>query len=157
LLQPFRDLGIPEPLLAAVEPALKVIVDAGYDRTINPGVPTPARLLPPIDLVKLTDDLIDAAGKGVQDAIDEIEHPTPKPPGPTPTERVLTDLINTNVTHTLNRLGLGSSGAATRPTNRAADKAAASPNKTPGSTATAGKKSAAHAKSTGPRRPSNDD
>jgi PE-PPE domain len=49
LLQPLRDLGVPEPLLAAVEPALKMIVEAGYDRTISPGVPTPARLLPPIN------------------------------------------------------------------------------------------------------------
>jgi hypothetical protein len=40
-----------------------VIVEAGYDRTINPGVPTPARLIPPIDPAKLTSDLIHPVAK----------------------------------------------------------------------------------------------
>jgi PE-PPE domain len=52
LLQPLRDLGVPAPFLAAIEPGLKAIVEAGYDRTINPGVPTPARLFPAIKPAK---------------------------------------------------------------------------------------------------------
>ena len=100
LLQPLRDLGVPEPLMALVEPALRVIVEAGYDRTINPGVPTPARLIPRIDPVRFVEDLVTAIGEGVDDARDEIENPTPRPAGPTPTERVLTDLVRTNLTHT---------------------------------------------------------
>lgn len=104
LLQPLRDLGVPEPLLAAVEPALKVIVEAGYDRTINPGVPTPARLFPPINPVTLTGDLIDAVGQGLRDAVDEIEHPIAKPSGATSTQKVLTNLARANTTHTASRL-----------------------------------------------------
>lgn len=104
LLQPLRDLGVPEPLMALVEPALRVVVEAGYDRTLNPGVPTGARLIPRIDPAKFIGDFVAAIGQGVEDARAEIEHPTPRPAGPTPTERVLTDLVRTNVTHTVDAL-----------------------------------------------------
>jgi PE-PPE domain len=104
LLQPLRDLGVPEPLLAAVEPALRVIVEAGYDRTINPGVATPARLIPLINPVKFAGDLIDALGQGIRDAADEIEHPTPKPSGAVPAAKVLTSPARAHTTHTVSRV-----------------------------------------------------
>jgi hypothetical protein len=100
LLQPLRDLGVPEPLLAAVEPALKVIVEAGYDRTISPGVPTPARLIPPINPLKLTGDLIDAVSQGIRDAVDEVEHPAPKPLAAASTPKVLTNAARANTART---------------------------------------------------------
>lgn len=53
LVQPLRDIGIPEPLVAGLEAALKPIVDAGYERHDPPGAggvnrPVPGqRLRPP--------------------------------------------------------------------------------------------------------------
>ena len=47
LFAPLRTLGVPESLIDVVEPFFKVIVDLGYDRSITPWVPTPARLIPP--------------------------------------------------------------------------------------------------------------
>jgi hypothetical protein len=101
LLQPLRDLGVPEALMALVQPALRVIIETAYDRTINPGIPTAARLIPRIDPVRFVEDFIAAVGQGIADARDEIVNPTPRPAGPTPTERVLTDLVRTNVDHTI--------------------------------------------------------
>jgi hypothetical protein len=76
LLQPIRDIGaatgtstVVEPLMRLIEPTLKVLVDTGYDRTIPMGQNTPARLIPRVNPVRLTADLIDAAGKGVHDAL----------------------------------------------------------------------------------------
>ena len=83
LLQLPRDLGVPEPILAAVEPALTwVIEETGYDRSIPFGEPTPARLIPRIDPFAFTVGLADAIDQGVEDALDEITDPTPRPPGP---------------------------------------------------------------------------
>ena len=101
LLQPLRDLGVYEPLMALVEPALRVVIETGYDRTINPGVPMPARLIPRIDPVQFAEDFFEAIEQGFEDARDEIESPTPRPAGPTPTERVVTDLVRTNLSHTV--------------------------------------------------------
>lgn len=104
LLQPLRDLGAPEPLVALFEPMLRVIVELGYDREIGPWVPTGARLFAPIDIGAVADDLAQAWGRGVDDALDEIANPTPPQPGPTPTERVITDLVRLNITHTVDAL-----------------------------------------------------
>lgn len=49
LFGPLRTLGVPEPLIDVVEPFFRELVELGYDRTIPPGEPTPARLIPPLD------------------------------------------------------------------------------------------------------------
>ena len=48
LFGPLRTLGVPESLIDVVEPFFRVLVELGYDRTIPPGEPTPARLIPPL-------------------------------------------------------------------------------------------------------------
>ncbi|MDQ1320012.1 MAG: hypothetical protein QG655_1255 [Actinomycetota bacterium] len=68
LLLPLYELGFPAPLLELVEPALTVMVDWGYDRTVGPGIPTGARLLPPVDPMTAAADLADAIGQGVRNA-----------------------------------------------------------------------------------------
>ncbi len=46
LLRPLTVLPYLGPLLATIlDPALRVLVETGYDRTINPGAPTPAKYL----------------------------------------------------------------------------------------------------------------
>lgn len=69
LFGPLRTLGGPEKYIDVVEPFFRVIVEAGYDRDIKPWEPTPARLIPTnVDPVKVTKDLVDAVGEGVDNA-----------------------------------------------------------------------------------------
>ena len=68
LFGPLRTLGVPEQLIDVVEPFFKVIVDLGYDRSIPPGEPTPARLIPPLHPVKVAADLLTAIGEGINNA-----------------------------------------------------------------------------------------
>ena len=68
LFGPLRTLGVPESLIDVVEPFFRVLVEAGYDRTIAPWQPTPARLIPPLDPAKLITDLGNAIGEGVTNA-----------------------------------------------------------------------------------------
>ena len=68
MFDPLRQLGVPEPLIDVVEPFFRVIVDLGYDRSIPPWEPTPARLIPPLNPVKVTTDLVTAIGEGINNA-----------------------------------------------------------------------------------------
>ena len=81
LFGPLRTLGVPEPLIDVVEPFFKVIVELGYDRSIKPWEPTPARLIPPLNPVTVAGDLVDAIGEGVTNAATLIG--APKPPAVT--------------------------------------------------------------------------
>ena len=65
---PLRTLGVPEPLIDVVEPFFRVLVELGYDRSIAPWEPTPARLIPRFDPVKLVADLVAAIGEGINNA-----------------------------------------------------------------------------------------
>ena len=79
LLMPLYNLGFPTPLLELIEPALTVMVDWGYDRTVGPGTPTTAGLLPRIDPLTAANDLLEAINEGVRNAVDSLtpESPTP--------------------------------------------------------------------------------
>ena len=55
-------------VIDVVEPFFRVLVELGYDRTIPPWEPTPARLIPPLDPAKVTADLVNAIGEGVNNA-----------------------------------------------------------------------------------------
>jgi hypothetical protein len=68
LFAPLRQLGVPESLIDVVEPFFRVLVELGYDRSIKPWDPTPARLIPQFDLGKAAADLIRAIGDGVNNA-----------------------------------------------------------------------------------------
>ena len=79
LLLPLHYLGVPKPLLDLVEPALTVMVDWAYDRSISPGTPTTARLIPPIDPITATVDLANAVVEGVHNLIEDLT-PAQAPP-----------------------------------------------------------------------------
>jgi hypothetical protein len=66
LLLPFYYAGFPKPLLDLVEPALTVMIDWGYDRSISPGTPTTARLIPNINPITAIGDLAEAVAEGVR-------------------------------------------------------------------------------------------
>lgn len=72
LLMPFSELGVPAPLLDLIEPALTVMVDWGYDRSVGPGTPVTAGLLPRIDPVAATTELVNAIGQGVHAFIADL-------------------------------------------------------------------------------------
>jgi hypothetical protein len=84
LLQPIRDLGrltgtefLTTPLTDLIEPALRVLIETGYDRSLPYGAPAPARLIPLVNPITLTVDLVDAVGQGIRDALQNIGVPAP--------------------------------------------------------------------------------
>jgi hypothetical protein len=81
LFDPLRTIGVPEPVIDVFEPVTKVAVELGYDRTIPPGEPTPARLIPPINPATVAGDLVNAVGEGITNAAALIG--APKPPAVT--------------------------------------------------------------------------
>jgi hypothetical protein len=70
LLDPLRSLGVPESVLNIFQPALQVIVEAGYDRSIPFGDPTPAELIPSIDPVTFTLEFDNAVVEGANNAFE---------------------------------------------------------------------------------------
>lgn len=73
------------PVVDLISPALRVLIDTGYDPNANPGVPTPFQLIPPINPVKLAGDLATATVQGVQTALANLggaQSPTPSHPVP---------------------------------------------------------------------------
>ncbi|WP_217696710.1 PE-PPE domain-containing protein [Mycobacterium sp. GA-1841] len=75
LLRPLEQIGIPRPLLLALDAPLRVVVEQGYDRTLSPGTDAAARLFrisnPITDLANFInaipvglDDGFEAAGMG---------------------------------------------------------------------------------------------
>lgn len=60
------------PLARALDPPLRVLVEAGYDRTINPGQPTPAKYLYFPNPIKTLVDFLVAIPTGWDDAIATI-------------------------------------------------------------------------------------
>jgi PE-PPE domain/Histidine kinase len=77
LFGPLRTLGVPESFIDVVEPFFRVLVELGYDRSIPPGEPTPARLIPTLDLVTVAGDLVNAVGEGINNAAALIGSPAP--------------------------------------------------------------------------------
>ena len=77
LFGPLRTLGVPEPVIDVVEPFFQEVVELGYDRSIPPGEPTPARLIPLHDPVTVAKDLVDAIGEGIANAAALIGAPAP--------------------------------------------------------------------------------
>jgi hypothetical protein len=70
LLDPLQSLGVPESVLNIFQPALQVIVEAGYDRSIPFGDPTPAELIPSIDpatfLLEFTNGVVQGADNALE-------------------------------------------------------------------------------------------
>lgn len=69
LFGPLRTLGIPEAFIDIIEPIARVMVEWGYDRTIAPWEPTTFRLIPRINPITATADLVRAAGEGFHNAL----------------------------------------------------------------------------------------
>ena len=89
---------MPEPVIDVVEPFFRVLVELGYDRTIPPGEPTPARLIPTLDPATVATDLVNAIGEGINNAAALIGSPpllsipAPVTPAAPATEVAKTDI-----------------------------------------------------------------
>lgn len=70
LLDPLLDLGVPQSVLNIVQPALQVLVEAGYDRSVPFGDPTPFELIPTIDPVTFTLEFGNAVVQGADNAFE---------------------------------------------------------------------------------------
>lgn len=93
LFAPLRGLGVPEALIDIVEPFFRVLVELGYDRSIPPWKPTPARLFPVIDPVKVTADVVDAVREGIDHAAALVTPPSPSPAATeAPPQQTATDI-----------------------------------------------------------------
>jgi hypothetical protein len=77
LFGPLRSVGVPESVIDVVEPVFKVLVELGYDRSIPPWEPTPARLIPPLHPATVAADLVNAIGQGINNAAALIGAPPP--------------------------------------------------------------------------------
>ena len=82
LLLPFYYAGFPKPLLDLVEPALTVMIDWAYDRSISPGTPTTARLIPNINPLTAIGDLAEAVAEGVRRFSADLQPAVPAVPTP---------------------------------------------------------------------------
>jgi hypothetical protein len=72
LLEPLARLRVPTPLLAALDAPLRVLVEAGYDRTASPGQPTPAKLFPTVNPVALALNVARAIPNGIDDGLQQL-------------------------------------------------------------------------------------
>lgn len=75
ILMPFNGI-VPKPVLDALDPPLRALIELGYDRS-DYGAPTPAKLLPAIHPIDLTKDLTDATARGVATGLAESGAPVP--------------------------------------------------------------------------------
>lgn len=78
IMQPLLDVGaatgtttLIKPIVDLISPVTRVLIETGYDRS-NYGRPTPFTVFTPIDPVKLTVDLVNAAGQGIRDALGDV-------------------------------------------------------------------------------------
>ncbi len=72
LLMPLGQLGVPAPILAALDAPLRVLVEAGYNRTISPGQPTPFNLLYFPNPIALAVNLVVSIPTGIDNGLAEL-------------------------------------------------------------------------------------
>jgi diacyltrehalose acyltransferase len=109
-----------EPVLAAIEPVVRLAVDAGYtDRTnANPAQPTPFSLItPPAKIVEAALGVPKALQQGAADAAAAIQHPSPSPKVDAPDPEPSTSVTRTRITHPT----VTSDGNLVRPTTTVRD------------------------------------
>ena len=73
LLMPLQQIPTVGPILGdMLDPAVRLLVEAGYDRTISPGQPTPANLLYFPNPIALDENLSIAMATGVDNGLQDI-------------------------------------------------------------------------------------
>jgi len=73
ILMPLQQIGIPRPILLAMDEPLRVLIEMlGYRRDINPGTPTPVGLFPQVNLLTLAANLFSSIQVGIDDALADL-------------------------------------------------------------------------------------
>ena len=70
ILLPLEMVGVPRPILLAVDEPMRVLIEAGYRRDIDPGAPTPAYLIPIVNPVSLATNFVVAIPVGIDDGLE---------------------------------------------------------------------------------------
>jgi PE-PPE domain len=93
IFQPFVDLAnatstraLIDPLISLIQPVTKVLINLGYDRTTNPGIPQVLSILPfnPLqNWATIGKNIFDAVGEGITNVIKgvDVTRPPTTPPG----------------------------------------------------------------------------
>jgi hypothetical protein len=85
MLQPLAFIGVPQPIILALDAPLRVLVEAGYDRTISPGTPTGINLAPVAHPVQTAINFAIAIPTGIDDGLEYAGYGRPlgtTPAGP---------------------------------------------------------------------------
>jgi PE-PPE domain len=77
LLMPLADAGVPSPVVTMLDAPTRVLVEAGYDRTISPGAPTQASILYFPNPVQTGMNFIIAIPTGMDDGAQEAANIRP--------------------------------------------------------------------------------
>lgn len=77
LLRPMEQVGVPRPVLIALDAPLRVLVEQGYDRTVNPGESTPARLIRIANPITDAANFVNAIPVGVDDGLEAAGYGRP--------------------------------------------------------------------------------
>ena len=77
LLMPLDEAGVPSPMVTMLDAPTRVLVEAGYDRTISPGAPTQASILYFPNPVKTGINFIIAIPTGMDDGAQEAANIRP--------------------------------------------------------------------------------
>jgi hypothetical protein len=72
ILRPLAQLGVPDPILAVLDAPLRVLIEAGYARTTNPGVPTLAGLVPLVNPITLLGNVAGSIPVGIDNGLQGI-------------------------------------------------------------------------------------
>jgi len=111
IYQPFVDLAnttgtraLVDPVISLVQPLTKVLINLGYDRETNPGIPRTLSILPfnPFqNWVKVGEDLAGATVEGVTNVVNGVD--VTKPPTTPPADSSLVEDKTSNVTDLLSK------------------------------------------------------
>ena len=77
LLMPLQDAGVPSPIITILDAPTRVLVEAGYDRTISPGAPSKASIMYFPDPLKTGTNFIIAIPTGIDDGAQEAANIRP--------------------------------------------------------------------------------
>jgi hypothetical protein len=111
IYQPFVDLAtstgtraLVDPVISLIQPVTKVIINLGYDRTADPGVPQTLSILPADPFqnwFKVGEDLAGATVEGVTNVVNGVD--VTKPPTTPPAVSPLLEDKTSNVTDLLSK------------------------------------------------------
>ena len=77
LLMPLTEAGVPSPIVTILDAPARVLVEAGYDRTVSPGAPTKASIMYFPDPMKTGTNFIIAIPTGLDDGAQEAANIRP--------------------------------------------------------------------------------